>query len=229
MIPAAIGFIAIGRPLVELLLERGNFTQQDSDNVTGMLICLAIGLPAFSTFLYTCRAFYARRDTRTPFYLNLVENAINVALALPFLHWFGPVGPRPGVLVRVLLHRSGRPGGAPPAGRSSARPRRRPPVAARRRCRSGGRARDGARTCSSSVRRSTDPPILEIVLALVVGSGGVHSDRGVPPPAGFRTGGRAGAATTRPPNLEAVGRPRLRNRLKDPAASVAGRHLRGPG
>ncbi|MFI5044101.1 MAG: murein biosynthesis integral membrane protein MurJ [Acidimicrobiales bacterium] len=92
MIPAAIGFIAIGRPLVELLLERGNFTQQDSDNVTGMLICLAIGLPAFSTFLYTCRAFYARRDTRTPFYLNLVENAINVALALPFLHWFGPVG-----------------------------------------------------------------------------------------------------------------------------------------
>ena len=79
MVPAAFGFVYIARPLVEVLLERGNLGSGGADDIAAMLVAFSVGLPAFSVFLYTCRAFYARRDTRTPFYLNLVENVINVA------------------------------------------------------------------------------------------------------------------------------------------------------
>ncbi len=57
-----------------------------------MLVGFSIGLPAFAVFLYCVRAFHARRNTRTPFYLNLGENALNVALVLPFIALLGPRG-----------------------------------------------------------------------------------------------------------------------------------------
>jgi len=42
----------------------------------------ALGLPAFSVYLYVQRAFYAMQDTRTPFLVNCFENAVNIAGAL---------------------------------------------------------------------------------------------------------------------------------------------------
>ena len=44
-----------------------------------MLPGFSLGLPAFAVFLYCVRAFHARRNTRTPFYMNLFENSLNVA------------------------------------------------------------------------------------------------------------------------------------------------------
>jgi putative peptidoglycan lipid II flippase len=38
------------------------------------------------------RAFHARRNTRTPFYLNLFENALNVALVVPLVALFDSTG-----------------------------------------------------------------------------------------------------------------------------------------
>ena len=40
-------------------------------------------------YLYTLRAFYAMADTRTPFLLNLGENALNIVLAIAL---WGPLG-----------------------------------------------------------------------------------------------------------------------------------------
>src|SRR3954451_23640062 len=38
------------------------------------------------------RAFYARHDTFTPFWLNCIENAVNIALAFPLYAWLGVPG-----------------------------------------------------------------------------------------------------------------------------------------
>jgi putative peptidoglycan lipid II flippase len=38
------------------------------------------------------RAFYARHDTFTPFWINCVENVVNVALAFPLYSWLGIPG-----------------------------------------------------------------------------------------------------------------------------------------
>ena len=40
----------------------------------------AVGLLPFAAFLLFARAFYARQDSRTPALVNLVENAVTVAL-----------------------------------------------------------------------------------------------------------------------------------------------------
>ncbi len=92
LLPAAVGLLFIGEPLIRIFLQRGNFTAEDTARTTQMLIGFAVGLPAFSVYLYCVRAFFARRDTRTPFFLNLAQNVINVALVVPFIGLWGPEG-----------------------------------------------------------------------------------------------------------------------------------------
>jgi putative peptidoglycan lipid II flippase len=56
------------------------------------LQAFAISLVPFSVYLYVMRAFYALRDTRTPFLLNAFENALNVVLAIALFSRFGVQG-----------------------------------------------------------------------------------------------------------------------------------------
>ena len=52
-------------------------------------MAFAVGLPFFSVYLFAMRAFYSIHDTRTPFLLNCLENAVNIVLALALI---GPLG-----------------------------------------------------------------------------------------------------------------------------------------
>jgi len=82
VIPAAAVYVALARPFVVALLQRGAFSAGDAALVADTLVGFAVGLPFFSTYLFSLRAFYSLEDTRTPFLLNCVENAANVGLAL---------------------------------------------------------------------------------------------------------------------------------------------------
>ncbi len=57
-----------------------------------LVAAFAVGLPGFSNYLYALRGFYAMKDTRTPFYVNLFENGLNVVAAIVFVRWWGVVG-----------------------------------------------------------------------------------------------------------------------------------------
>jgi putative peptidoglycan lipid II flippase len=82
VIPSAAVYVALARPLVVGLLQRGAFSAHDASLVADTLVGFAVGLPFFSTYLFALRAFYSLEDTRTPFILNCVENGVNVLLAL---------------------------------------------------------------------------------------------------------------------------------------------------
>lgn len=82
MTPAAVGYAVLARPIVEALLERGAFANASAVRTAEVLVLFAVALVPFSVYLYALRGFYALRDTRTPFRLNLLENGINVALAI---------------------------------------------------------------------------------------------------------------------------------------------------
>ena len=82
--PAALAMAIVARAFIEVFLQRGHFDAIDTERTASVLITLAIGLPFFSAYLFTLRVFYARKDTRTPFFLNLAENAINIVLAFTF-------------------------------------------------------------------------------------------------------------------------------------------------
>jgi len=89
VIPAAAISGALARPAVVALLQRGVFSGHDSALVAHTVVAFAVGLPFFSVYLFALRAFYSLHDTRTPFLLNCLENAVNIVLALLL---FGPLG-----------------------------------------------------------------------------------------------------------------------------------------
>ena len=83
VIPAALGYLVLARPIVRLLLEHGPVTTpQSGDLVADVLVAFAIGLFPFSAFQLLLRAFYAMQDTRTPALVNLAAVAINVVADL---------------------------------------------------------------------------------------------------------------------------------------------------
>jgi len=92
MIPSAAVYFLLGRPLIAMLLQRGEFDAAATKQTLTMLIGFSVGMPAFAVFLYCVRALHARRNTRTPFYLNLFENALNVALVVPLVAVIGQIG-----------------------------------------------------------------------------------------------------------------------------------------
>ena len=81
-LPASIVAVVLAKPLVSLLLGHRNFDLAAIESTSRALSGLAIGLVGFSTYLFVLRGFYAKGDTRTPFFINLAENVINVALAI---------------------------------------------------------------------------------------------------------------------------------------------------
>jgi putative peptidoglycan lipid II flippase len=92
ILPAAALFLTLADPTITVLLERGNFGDASTELTSSVLAWLAIGLPGFAVFLYSMRGFYAMQDTRTPFVLNMIENVIQVALALTLVGPFGVQG-----------------------------------------------------------------------------------------------------------------------------------------
>jgi putative peptidoglycan lipid II flippase len=90
--PAAAGMVALAPRLVAALMERGQFDAGDTANTAAALRGLAIGLVGFSVYLFALRGFYAHDDTRTPFWLNVGENGLNVVLALVLVGPFGVFG-----------------------------------------------------------------------------------------------------------------------------------------
>ena len=82
MVPATALYLGLAQPIVAALLQRGAFDASDTARVSDTLTAFAVGLPAFSVYLYSLRAFYSMQDTRTPFLINCLENALNIVGAL---------------------------------------------------------------------------------------------------------------------------------------------------
>ena len=82
MLPAAVGYLVLARPLVSLLLEHGAFTSANARLTGDVLAFFAIGLPAFSVYLLFVRGYTSMQDTRTPFLVNAAENVVMIVLDL---------------------------------------------------------------------------------------------------------------------------------------------------
>jgi putative peptidoglycan lipid II flippase len=91
-LPAAVGLIVLREPLVELVFQRGAFTEQSTQMVAWALGLFALGLPAHSVVEIVVRAFYAMHDTRTPVAVGIGAMGLNVALSLAFIGAFQAVG-----------------------------------------------------------------------------------------------------------------------------------------
>ena len=82
LVPAAVGYVVLARPIVAALLEHGALEDAGADRVAGTLALMALGLPAFSCWLFLTSAYQAMQNTRSLFFLYVVENVANVVAAV---------------------------------------------------------------------------------------------------------------------------------------------------
>lgn|GEM_PF-112871 len=92
ILPASMGMLVLARPLVALLLGHGSTSVAGTDTTGSALAMFSLGLPGFCTYLYVVRVLQAMQRTEVAFRLYLVENGINVVLAVALVHVLGVRG-----------------------------------------------------------------------------------------------------------------------------------------
>jgi putative peptidoglycan lipid II flippase len=103
-VPATVGLIVLARPIVALLLERGNFGPGDTDATAAALTCYAPGLLGYAIVKIASPTFYALRDSRTPVIVSALSVAVNVALNLALVRVAGFRGLALGTAVAATLN-----------------------------------------------------------------------------------------------------------------------------
>ena len=81
-IPAMVGLIVLGRPVIQLMFERGEFGPDSTAAVYQSLQFWALALVGHCALEVVNRLFYAQKDTTTPLLGALVGMIINLALAV---------------------------------------------------------------------------------------------------------------------------------------------------
>lgn len=91
-LPATLGLILLGRPIIALLFEGGEFTADSSSLAAWALAWYAVGLAGHSVVEVITRAFFALKDTRTPVMIGAGAMALNVVFSLTFTRLFAARG-----------------------------------------------------------------------------------------------------------------------------------------
>jgi putative peptidoglycan lipid II flippase len=91
IIPSSVGMLILAHPLIDLVLVHGSETAAQGASTAAALAMLSLGLPGFCMFLYMIRVLQSMQDTRTAFYLYLVENSVNIIFGVALV---GPLGVR---------------------------------------------------------------------------------------------------------------------------------------
>lgn len=89
MLPAGVGYALVARSTALVALAHGRLSLADARLTGALLLVLALGLPGFSTYLLLMRAFQSKQDTRSMFWLYVVENGVTVVAAIALYPSFG--------------------------------------------------------------------------------------------------------------------------------------------
>ncbi|MAM62739.1 murein biosynthesis integral membrane protein MurJ [Maritimibacter sp. UBA3975] len=81
-IPSAVALVVIPLPLVSVLFERGAFSADDTAKTALAVAVYGLGLPAFVLQKVLQPVYFARGNTKTPFYFALLSLVVNAALAI---------------------------------------------------------------------------------------------------------------------------------------------------
>ncbi|WP_420343563.1 murein biosynthesis integral membrane protein MurJ [Paenirhodobacter sp.] len=88
-VPAAVALVVIATPLISVLYDRGAWRTEDTVATAGALAAYGLGLPAFVLQKVLQPLFYAREDTRRPFYYALASMVTNAGFAVGMMPVMG--------------------------------------------------------------------------------------------------------------------------------------------
>jgi len=107
-IPAATALVLASKEIITSLFGYGSFNQESVTNTALALTFFAFGVPAFSILKIFSNFFFARNDTKLPFYLSVVSVIINILISISLFHRLGfiiiPIATSISSWVNVFLH-----------------------------------------------------------------------------------------------------------------------------
>ena len=88
-IPAATALVLASEQIITSLFGYGSFNSLSVTNTALALTFFAFGVPAFSILKIFSNYFFARNDTKTPFYLSLISVILNILISVSLFGKFG--------------------------------------------------------------------------------------------------------------------------------------------
>ena len=88
-IPAAVALLIASEEIISSLFGYGSFDELSVKNSAKALFYFAIGLPAFSLIKVFSAFFFARNNTKVPFYISLTSVLLNIFISIIFFKEVG--------------------------------------------------------------------------------------------------------------------------------------------
>ena len=88
-IPAAIALLIASEEIISSLFGYGSFDEGSVTNSANALFYFGMGLPAFSLIKVFSAFFFARHNTKIPFYISLTSVLLNVLISVIFFKEIG--------------------------------------------------------------------------------------------------------------------------------------------
>ncbi len=88
-LPAAIALLLASEPIVSALFGYGSFDEVSVENSSKALFYFALGLPAFSLIKVFSSFYFARHNTKLPFYISLFSVLLNILISIIFFKKVG--------------------------------------------------------------------------------------------------------------------------------------------
>jgi putative peptidoglycan lipid II flippase len=88
-IPASIALFIASEEIISSLFGYGSFDEESVKNSGKALFYFAIGLPAFSIIKVFSAFFFARHNTKIPFYISLLSVLLNILISIIFFQKVG--------------------------------------------------------------------------------------------------------------------------------------------
>jgi len=107
-IPAATALVLASEEIITSLFGYGSFDNTSVSNTAAALMFFAFGVPAFSILKIFSNFFFARNDTKTPFYLSVLSVTLNIVISVSLFNKFGfiiiPIATSISSWINVFMH-----------------------------------------------------------------------------------------------------------------------------
>ena len=103
-IPASLALILLARPVISVVLGRGQFNEQSLELTMGAYRCYTAGLLFLALKDVLVRMFYAYKDTKTATVTSVVSILLNIALNLSLYRWLGLNGLAIATAISTTVH-----------------------------------------------------------------------------------------------------------------------------
>jgi len=107
-IPAATALVLASKEIITSLFGYGSFDSESVANTAIALTFFAFGVPAFSILKIFSNFFFARNDTKLPFYLSVISVILNILISVLFFRKLGfviiPIATSISSWINVILY-----------------------------------------------------------------------------------------------------------------------------